>query len=105
MRLVVWHLFFSAQSQFHTPNHFTKGFARFTRKIRFFRYPFKEFNFFLLRYCSANLLIYQAFQILYRLKYEVYQAEKKESLRKIKIFLAVISKFENEVPQEHLSFI
>ena len=82
MRLVVWHLFFSAQSQFHTPNHFTKGFARFTRKIRFFGYPFKEFKFvesFLsLVYCTANSLTYKVFQILYRFKYyEVYQAAKK----------------------------
>jgi hypothetical protein len=33
--------------------------------------------FFVKVYCSANLLTYKAFQILYRLKYEVYQAEKK----------------------------
>ena len=28
--------FFSTQSQFYTPNHITKGFARFRRKIRYF---------------------------------------------------------------------
>ena len=66
--------FFSAQSQFHTPNHFTKGFARFTRKIRFFSLPVQRVQicwefFFVKVYCSANLLTYKAFQILYRLKY------------------------------------